>query len=182
LVDPATDRIPDGPARARFEALVLQHLDAAYRLARWLARDDHDARDIVQESCLRAWLAFSGLRGNDARPWLLAIVRNTCFTWLGRRREEALPEESEIEDEGPGSAGPEERALRAEERARVDGALRRLPADLREVLVLRELEEYSYREISAIAGIPMGTVMSRLSRARERFAQALGDGSQGRQG
>jgi RNA polymerase sigma factor (sigma-70 family) len=158
------------PVRVRFEALAMPHLDAAYNLARWLSRDEHDARDIVQDAFLRAFVSFANLRGEDARPWLLAIVRNTCFTWLGRNRTGGAasgPDEERADETQP---GPEERAVQAQERRRVNAALRALPPDLREVLVLREFEDLSYREIAQVIDVPIGTVMSRLARARGRLA------------
>jgi RNA polymerase sigma-70 factor (ECF subfamily) len=157
----------------RFEALVLPHLDAAYNLARWLARDPDDARDIVQEACLRAWRYFASCRDGEARPWLLGIVRNTLPGWR-RRQAEVIPfgalEREDgtafIEDvAGPGD-DPEAIIGRLEERALVDRLIERLPPAFREVLVLRELEDLSYKEIAAILQIPIGTVMSRLARAR----------------
>jgi len=167
--------------RARFEALALPHLDAAFNLARWLARDDQDASDIVQDAFLRAFDAFDGLRGDNARPWLLAIVRNTCFSWLARNRPGALhvPYDEEMHAQADIEADPERLALGAEERGRIDAALGRLPLEFREAIVLRELEELSYKEIAAVLAIPIGTVMSRLARGRRLLAQFLGDGAIG---
>lgn len=169
--DPALSR-----KRARFEALALPHLDAAFNLARWLARDDQDACDIVQDAFLRAFNAFDGLRGDNARPWLLAIVRNTCFSWLARNRAGALqvPYDEEMHAPADCDADPEQLALCADERSRVDAAIALLPLEFREVVVLRELEDLSYKEIAAVLAIPMGTVMSRLARGRRLLAQALG--------
>jgi len=167
--------------RRRFEALALPHLDAAFNLARWLARDDHDAADIVQEAFLRAFDGLDGLRGDHARPWLLAIVRNTCFTWLARNRNRAdhvgLDEEAHAAPDF--EADPEQLALRARDRERVDRALRGLPFEFREVVVLREFEDLSYRQIADVVGIPVGTVMSRLARARSRLARELAEGADG---
>jgi RNA polymerase sigma-70 factor (ECF subfamily) len=153
----------------RFEELVLPHLDAAYNLARWLTRNDHDAEDVVQEAFLRAYRYFDGLRGGETRPWLLAIVRNTCFTWLKRNRPTEI-----ASDDGtaidmavdPAAVDPEQASLRNAESKALADAIAALPLAYREVLILRELEELSYKEIARIAEIPIGTVMSRLARAR----------------
>jgi RNA polymerase sigma factor (sigma-70 family) len=164
----------------RFEDAVMVHLDAAYNLARWLARDERDAEDVAQEACLRAYKFFDSFRGGNARAWLLAIVRNTYFTWLDKNREQALnvslDEESaaaiEHELATPGD-GIEQLLQRADSSRLLHRALDTLPAEFREVIVLRELEELSYREIADVAGIPIGTVMSRLSRARKLLLQQL---------
>jgi RNA polymerase sigma-70 factor (ECF subfamily) len=165
----------------RFEAIVLPHLNAAYNLARWLLRDDDGAQDVVQESCLRAFRFFDGFRGDDARPWLLGIVRNSCYSWL---REQKQPgEHVEFDDERDSAAidpalsrasdNPEALLLRKLDRAQVNEAIENLPPAFREVLVLRELEELSYDEIAQVAAIPIGTVMSRLARARALLRAAL---------
>lgn len=154
--------------RQRFEAQALPHLDAAYNLARWLARSPADAEDIVQEAMLRAYRAFDGFRGGDARPWLLAIVRN-CWRTAGadakRRNHTALPENDDqtLRSEEP---DPEARAAEASEGRRLDALIALLPNEFREVLVLREMEDMSYREIAEVTGAPIGTVMSRLARGR----------------
>lgn len=159
---------------------MLPHLDAAYTLARWLLRRPEEADDAVQEAFMRALKAFDGYEGGDARAWLLAIVRNVCFTQLKRRSSHdnviVLGEAFERQEQIAASAEPTpDRALEQRQDAeRVRAAIAELPAEFREVLVLREIEEMSYRDIAGIAGIPMGTVMSRLARARERLAQALG--------
>ena len=163
--------------QARFAACVLPHLDAAYNLARWLVRDAHDAQDVVQDALVRALRHFDGFRGGDARPWLLAIVRNAAFSWLRERRpdEVALPDDeldTALAAAAP-AANPESLAMRRAERREIDEAIVALPIALREALVLRELEELSYREIARITGVPIGTVMSRLSRARHLLAAAL---------
>jgi RNA polymerase sigma-70 factor (ECF subfamily) len=159
---------------ARFEQVILPHLDAAYNLARWLTRDDHDAEDTVQEAYLRAYQFFGGFRGTDGRAWLLAVVRNTCYTWLEKNRPR-VPETTfdEARHGAAGAAGPEALLLQKEERERLRRALEELPAEFREVIVLRELEGLTYKEIAAIIGAPLGTVMSRLARARERLQQVL---------
>ena len=161
----------------RFEAVVLPHLDAAYTLARYLVRNDCDAQDVVQDACLRALKYFGGFRGaerSEGRAWLLAIVRNTAYTW-GRRRPDALTtrfDESQHSD-AIADANPESAAVTASERESLRHAIDELPPEFREVIVLRELEGLSYKEISDVAGVPVGTVMSRLSRARRRLEEAL---------
>ena len=156
--------------RLRYEALLLPHIDAAYNLARWLTRNDHDAQDVLQEAMLRAFRHFDGLRG-EARPWLLAIVRNACWSWLRANRPAELPAaEDELESDAP---GPEALAMREFDRRALNEAISALPLAFREALVLRELEDLSYKEIARIAGIPIGTVMSRIARARRLLAQAL---------
>lgn len=163
--------------RERFEQAVLPHLGAAYNLARWLTRDDHDAEDVVQEAYLRALKSFAGFRGSDGRAWLLAIVRNACYTWLQQKRvrQPAMAFDEEIHTKDSDSVTPETLLRQKEDREAVHQAVAELPVDLREVVVLRELEGLSYKEIAAIADIPMGTVMSRLARARERLQQRLGE-------
>jgi RNA polymerase sigma-70 factor, ECF subfamily len=152
-----------------FEELVLPHLDAAYNLARWLARNPHDAEDVVQDACIRALKYAGSLHGNDARGCFLTIVRNAFYDWLGRNR----PAELVHEDEDviatridPSSPDPAHEALRRADLHALADAIEALPLQYREVLVLRELEELSYKEIARIADIPIGTVMSRLARAR----------------
>ncbi|MDY0745210.1 sigma-70 family RNA polymerase sigma factor [Paucibacter sp. R3-3] len=159
----------------RFETVVLPHLDAAHNLARWLLRDTAAAEDATQEAALRAFRYFGGLRsGEDPKPWFLAIVRNCCFTALARRRPELRGLDEEDWDDPPDTAPQPPQALSAQrERDAVDAALRSLSPALREVIVLRELEDLDYRAIAQIAGVPIGTVMSRLSRARARMKQLL---------
>ncbi|HEX6827423.1 MAG TPA: sigma-70 family RNA polymerase sigma factor [Burkholderiales bacterium] len=169
----------------RFEALALPHLNAAYNLARWLVRNDHDAQDVVQEAYLRALRFFDGFRGGDARPWLLSIVRNTCYTWLKKnRRAEDHFQLDEERDGHPDDSlyhraedDPEKLLLQKVDRKRLNDALEQLPPVFREVLILRELEELSYGEISEIVAIPIGTVMSRLARARDKLRAALKEAS-----
>ncbi|WP_233881662.1 RNA polymerase sigma factor [Paraburkholderia flagellata] len=164
----------------RFQALALPHLDAAYNLARWLSRNPGDAEDIVQEAFLRAFRFFDAFRGDEARPWLLAIVRRVWYDeWRRRTGAEEVAPFDELRDDAPlegwetGGVDPETLAIRAEDTRHVQDALRRLPVEYREVLVLRELEELGYREIAAIADLPIGTVMSRLARGRRRLATLL---------
>ena len=164
----------------RFEAAVLPHLDGAYNLARWLLRDDHGAQDAVQEAYLRAFRFFDHLRGEDARPWLLGIVRNTCYTLLQKRRQAG--EHVEFDEERDTDLvdasvrredNPERLLLNRLESARLDHAIEQLPPRFREVIVLRELEELSYQEIAQTVEVPVGTVMSRLSRARALLRDML---------
>lgn len=158
-----------------FEEAVLPHLDAAYNLARWLTRNDDDAKDVVQESFLRALKFFGGFHGSEGRPWLLTIVRNTCYTWLKRNRSTELAELDEAQYLGETDASdPETLSVRNSQKRLVREALERLPVEFREVMVMRELEELSYKEIAAVVGIPLGTVMSRLARARKRLYASLG--------
>ncbi len=164
----------------RFQALALPHLDAAYNLARWLSRNPRDAEDIVQEAFLRAFRFFDSFRGELARPWLLTIVRRVWYDeWRRRATSEEVALFDELRDDAPpqdwetASADPEALAIRAEDIRDVQAALERLPVAYREVLVLREIEELSYREIAQIADLPLGTVMSRLARGRRQLAALL---------
>jgi RNA polymerase sigma-70 factor (ECF subfamily) len=160
-------------SRAHFEQTVLVHLDAAYNLARWITRDAHDAEDVVQEACLRAFRFFDGYRGGNSRAWLLTIVRHTGYTWLQKNRaHELIALEETLDNIDPG-ASPEELVLQSVDQQGLRKALEDLPVEFREVIILRELEELSYKEIAAIAGVPLGTVMSRLARARKRLQHSL---------
>ena len=165
----------DSTKAMNFEEAVMPHMDAAYNLARWLTRNDADAQDMVQEAYLRALRFFSGFRGTDARAWLLTIVRNTCYTWLRRNRSPELScDFDEIvlarEAEGP---DPETEQLMKDQARLVNEAIEKLPIEFREVVVLRELEELSYKEIAVVLEVPIGTVMSRLARARKRLMLLL---------
>jgi RNA polymerase sigma-70 factor (ECF subfamily) len=165
-----------GPSRlARFEHALLPHLDAAHNLARWLTGSSEDARDIVQDACVRALTFFDGFHGDDGRGWLLTIIRNTCYDFLrkSRRQAEMLSESSEVESAPDRMPDPETLQLRHADQRLVREAIAALPAEYREVLVLRELEGMSYKEIARVTGAPMGTVMSRLARARKRLQEAL---------
>ncbi len=150
---------------------MLPHLDAAYNLARWLLRHEHDAEDAVQDAFLRAHQAFDRFRGTDARPWLLTIVRNVCYTRLRERRRDGAPEA--FDDEAHGStfdpAETNAAAWRETKSVLLRQALEQLPAEFREMIVLHELEGLAYREIAVVAEIPIGTVMSRLARARQKL-------------
>ena len=160
-----------------FERAVLPHMNAAYNLARWLTRNDADAQDVVQEACLRAFRYYAGFSGENPKAWLLTILRNTCFSWLAKNRpadlaplDDAVSESIALADEG-GPQTPERAYLVADDRGRLDRLIAGLPAEFREVIVLREQEELSYREISEITAVPVGTVMSRLARARLRLRE-----------
>jgi RNA polymerase sigma-70 factor, ECF subfamily len=157
------------------EESLLPHLDAAYNLARWLVRNKQDAEDVVQESYLRALRFWGDFRGGDSRPWLLKIVRNTAYTLHHRKRQQELATtfDEDIHSEEAGSLSPEALALQSADKQFVRKALEELPLKFREVLVLRELEGLSYKEIAAATGMPVGTVMSGLSRARVMLRQSL---------
>jgi RNA polymerase sigma-70 factor, ECF subfamily len=173
--------LPAQRTLARFEEAVLPHLAAAYNLARWLTRNDHDAEDVVQEAYLRAFRFFESFHGGDSRAWLLTIVRNTSYTWLQRSHapEQTLEFDEEVHSLDSAAANPETLLLQQVDRQSLAQALDALPVEFREVLVLRELEGLSYKEIAAIADLPIGTVMSRLARARKRLQQSLQSPAQG---
>jgi RNA polymerase sigma factor (sigma-70 family) len=158
-----------------FEKAVLPHLDAAYNLARWLTRNDADAEDVVQEAYLRAFRFFGGFHGEDGRAWLLGIVRNTTYTWMQRNRstELNLPLDDEPLEVKSNDLNPEELLLQKGDARMLRQAVEELPLEFREVLVLRELDEMSYKQIATVADLPIGTVMSRLARARKRLQQIL---------
>ena len=166
----------DRRQRHRFEAVALPHLDAAYALARWLTRSDADAADVVQEAYLRAFRYFDSYRDGDAKSWLLKIVRRTCLTWLQRNRSAdvvSLEAEAEFGDTGTMASGDAEALLESRsDLRRLDQLIEALPAPLRETIVLRELHELGYREIAEVTGVPIGTVMSRLHRARSLLLSA----------
>ena len=165
----------------RFEVMVLPHLNAAYNLARWLTRSDQDAHDIVQEACLRAFKFFDGLRGENGRAWLLGIVRNTFYTWLEQHRKHEV--NTPFDEESHSLEGvtlsqpdsnPESILARADTARLLNEALARLPLEFREVVVLRDLEDLTYKEIAEVSAIPIGTVMSRLARGRKLLLADLG--------
>jgi RNA polymerase sigma-70 factor, ECF subfamily len=177
--------LTDSYQREQFEQLVLPHMDAAYNLARWLVRNPQDAEDLAQEAMTRAIRFFNGFRGGDPRAWLLTIVRNSCFTWLGRNRAHDLAEFNE-ETHSPGisehvdqssiqmpPSNPEIMAVARAESLRVRRALEELPVIFREAVVMREIEEMSYKEIAAVTNVSIGTVMSRLARGRNRLRAIL---------
>jgi RNA polymerase sigma-70 factor (ECF subfamily) len=160
----------------RFEETVLPHLNAAFNLARWLTRNEHDAEDVVQESYLRAFSSFHTFQlGRDGRAWLLKIVRNTCYTWLRKNRPSEVSERFEEgdPDASVAHANPETLLLAKVNTQLMREALEDVSPEYREILILRELEELSYKEIAQILDVPLGTVMSRLSRARKELHDRL---------
>jgi RNA polymerase sigma factor (sigma-70 family) len=161
----------DSPSQlVLFEQCILPHLDAAYNLARWLTRNEHDAQDIVQEAYLRAFRFFGTFNGGDGKAWLLAVVRNTFLTW--RRREQGMaqvPFDEGIHIAGEAAATVETKLVEHARFGNVRDCMESLPLEFREVLAMRELEEMPYRDIAAVTSLPIGTVMSRLSRARQRL-------------
>ena len=158
-----------------FEEVAIPHLDAAYNLARWFTRNEKDAEDVVQEAYLRALRHFGGFHGGDARPWLLAIVRNTYYTWFRQNRvaEREANFEDEIYMQTSDDLDPEMLLIREADNEMLRRALHSLPEEFREVIALREFEELSYKEIAEVVKIPVGTVMSRLARARSRLKQII---------
>ena len=163
--------IDTGPRQ--FERLALPHLDAAYNLARWLTRNDSDAEDVVQDAYLRAYKYFASFRGENFRAWLLAVVRRAAYDWMHRNRPSEVVSNADMDLEavaGEADDSPETALLRRADEKMVNEMIAALPAPFREVVVLRELQELSYKEIAEIAGVPVGTVMSRLARARALLA------------
>lgn len=159
----------------RFEEIALPHLSAAYNLARWLVRNDHDAEDLVQEAYLRALKFFDSFHGEDARAWLLAIVRNTCYTWLKQNRVQELHDsfDEDKHSEADSSADPQVLMLQNASKELLNRGIEALPLEFREILIMRELEDLTYKEIATVANIPIGTVMSRLARARDMLRVSL---------
>jgi RNA polymerase sigma factor (sigma-70 family) len=168
----------DNEKLARFESAILPHLDAAYNLARWLTRHEQNAEDVVQEAYLRAYQYFDRFQGETGRAWLLRIVRNTCYTWLDKNRphQSAVPLNEAGLEIASKSFAPGTQPLVDIHREMVEQALAELPHDLREVLVLREMEQLSYKEIAVVADVPLGTVMSRLARGRQQLHDLLHKG------
>ncbi len=167
--------------RTRFATVVLPYLGDAYALARWLARNDSDAEDIVQEACLRAYRGIAGFGNINPRGWVLSIVRNTAYTWLKKHRDPkviAVDNVEDVEQAGAdwdlGPTSPETALIEQADAARLESAIAALPTEFRETLVLRDLEGLDYRTIAAVTGVPIGTVMSRLARARRRLMAQLG--------
>ena len=156
-----------------FEREMLPHLGAAYTLARYLLRETADAEDAVQEAYLQALRHFAGFRGENARAWLLTIVRRCCYAWAGREGRHPRAGDPDILDQLPADDDPEAAVVRAELKGQLAGAVDALPLPFREVIVLREIQELSYQEIATVTGVPVGTVMSRLARARRRLQRAL---------
>lgn len=170
------NRSSTAETRARFDASVLVHLDAAYNLARWLTQNDDAAADAVQDAALRAFRFFDSQNGPSAKAWFMAVVRNTCMDWLRDQQKHGRHEtyDEELHAIPATSRDQPDAALsRAADANRVHACIAALPPDYREVIVLRELEEMSYKEISAIVDVPIGTVMSRLSRGRDLLQQKL---------
>jgi RNA polymerase sigma-70 factor (ECF subfamily) len=168
----------DEEDRKRFESLAMPHVDAAYNLARWLTHNDHDAQDVAQEALVRAMRYMGGFRGDSARAWLLQIVRHTCYSWLKDNRPAEKISLDDADDAwldiaAPAADEPHSLAMRKADRLQINAAIAALPVAFREVLVLRELEELSYNDIARIAEVPLGTVMSRLARARGLMREAL---------
>jgi len=160
---------------SRFDQVVMPHLASAYNLARWLTRNAHDAEDVVQEAMLRAYKFFDSFHGTDGRTWMLRIVRNTCYTWLEKNRHARAADTFDEARHSPGTPAiaPDAALLAGEECELLRQVLAQLPEESREMIVLRELEGMTYREIASVTGVPMGTVMSRLARARERLQDEL---------
>jgi RNA polymerase sigma-70 factor (ECF subfamily) len=159
---------------AKFEVVVLRHLDAAYNLARWLLGNDQDAEDVVQDAAIRAFDSLHTFRGIDGKPWFLSVVRNVSLNRIRQRNSTATVElESEELIADPRTANPEEQVIRAWEGEAIQCALSQLPVPFREIVVLRELEDMSYKQIANVTGLPIGTVMSRLARARQRLQFSL---------
>lgn len=174
--------MPKSRFAADFEQVILPHLNSAYNLARWLLGDDGDAQDVVHDSFLRAHRYFDSFDGSDGRAWLLGIVRNACFTLLRGKRGHQSPPIETLDVACAGEASPERMLILQEDLGALRNCIEALPPEYREVVVLRELEELSYKDISAAAGLPPGTVMSRLSRARIRLETCLkGKAKGGRQ-
>lgn len=165
-------RLGRSPDEADFERNVLRHLDASHNLARWLLGNPHDAEDVVQDSAVRAFTSYKSFRGSDAKAWFLAIVRNGCMNRLRQRSANwsLSTNDFDVADCAP---GPEALAIRTWEAEAVQAAIEGLPIEYREIIVLREIEELSYKEIAAITELPIGTVMSRLARARSRLGRDL---------
>jgi RNA polymerase sigma factor (sigma-70 family) len=175
-MDALPRKVPDldTDERRRFEQITLPHLDAAFNLARWLTQDEHAAEDVVQEAYYRAARYFGSFRGGDGRAWLLGVVRRASFDWLSKRKSQAAVVYNEdVHDRGDESSNPEILAIRQCDEARVREALEELPPQLREAIVLRELEGLSYQEIAAVTETPIGTVMSRISRGRQHLQRLL---------
>jgi RNA polymerase sigma factor (sigma-70 family) len=160
---------------SRFETTMLPHLDAAFNLARWLTGNDHDAEDLVQESYLRAFRFFDRYREGDGRAWLLKIVRNTCYSWLKKNRMQRLATEfdEELHSESNEALSSEMNVLRNSDKELLNKMLEEMPAEFREMIIMHDLEGLSYKEMAEIAEVPIGTVMSRLARARERLQRSL---------
>jgi RNA polymerase sigma-70 factor, ECF subfamily len=165
----------------RFERTFLPHMRAAYNLARWLTRNEQDAEDVVQEAYLRAVRFFGGFRGGDSKAWLLTIVRNACYSGRrrGRLQESTIPFDEQVHEVEDEALGPEDLLLQRASHRALAQALEELPVEFREALVLRELEGLSYKEMAEVTQLPIGTVMSRLARARKRLRRCLQEQTEG---
>jgi RNA polymerase sigma-70 factor (ECF subfamily) len=168
-------RLKEQEHQTHFEEIIMPHLDAAYNLARWLTRNEHDAQDVVQDAFLRAFKFFESFRGGNSRSWLLSIVRNTAYTWFEKNRRHEIGTISDeaienIQDEAP---NPEAYLLQHTGHQEIMNAIAELPLEFREAIILRELEEMSYKEIADVMNVPLGTVMSRLARARRQLQESL---------
>src|SRR3954468_4954658 len=170
---PVRQRMAQSKLAAEFEQVILPHLNAAYNLARWLLGNEQDAQDVVHDSFLRAHRYFASFDGSDGRACLLGIVRNTCFTSLRSNKGGRMSSDDNLEMQSTGEASPEHTVILEQEIQGLRTCIEALPPEYREVVVLRELEELSYKEISTAAGIALGTVMSRLNRARVRLENCL---------
>lgn len=172
-----SERMPARTEVGGLTEILPSHLDSAYNLARWLVRNGDDAEDVVQEAYLRAFQYSDGFRGGDARAWLFKIVRNTAYTWLRKTRpsEPVIEFDEQMATSAVEMPNPEQALLQKADGRLVERAMSQLPVRFREILILRELEGFSYKQLADVMGVPMGTVMSMLSRARERFRQAAGD-------
>jgi RNA polymerase sigma-70 factor (ECF subfamily) len=176
----------NGDNKVRFATVVLPHLGDAYALARWITGDRADAEDVVQEACLRAFRAIDGFSGGNARAWTLTIVRNTAYTWLAKNRTAVVMAVDDLEaaerthakpaadPQGTYAANPETDLIARADAAQLEAAIAALPAPFRETLVLRDIQGLDYREIAAVTDVPVGTVMSRLARARQRLIDMIG--------
>jgi RNA polymerase sigma-70 factor (ECF subfamily) len=172
---PRTPFVDEQEKLARFEESIMPHIDAAYNLARWLTSSDPDAQDIVQDACLRAFKFFGGFRGGNSRAWLLRIVRNAFYDWVKqhRRDDATTPFDEELHGTPEEKDAPDALLLEKADHELLHQAIAALPVEFREILVLRELEGLSYKEIADVAAVPLGTVMSRLARAREHLRALL---------
>ncbi|HEV3310665.1 MAG TPA: sigma-70 family RNA polymerase sigma factor [Chloroflexota bacterium] len=174
----SSDLTPD--ERRQFEQATMPHLDAAYNLARWLTKDQHNAEDVVQEAYYRAARYFGSFRGGDGRAWLLSVVRRAAFDWLRKQKSKLVVVFNEdVHDRGDEASNPELLAIQKCDQALVRQALEELPPQLREAIVLRELEGLSYQQIATVIEIPMGTVMSRIARGRQQLQVWLAAHSEG---
>jgi RNA polymerase sigma factor (sigma-70 family) len=173
------DQMTGSERNARFATVVLPHLADAYALARWLTGNSADAEDVVQDACLHAFRGIGNFSGGNARAWVLTIVRHTAYTWLGKNRPAALVLVEDVEDVGRGQSGepdvetPETALIAKADAGLLEAAIAALPASFRETLVLRDLQGLAYREIAGVTEVPVGTVMSRLARARQRLIATI---------